>query len=154
MFPGLRLRILPPVVLLVCTLAPPVSASAAGSPLHVDPRSPVAKAYALPLGTARGTASAGGRGSELFGSGIDSAASTGPGARPGRVRTSPINQATVTYPTLAVRPSVRRLRGRATPAAYRVLEPGSGAGVLWMALAAAVVIACGGAAALALRRKR
>ena len=65
------------VVLVACALALPASASAAGggSPLHIDPASPVAKAYALPLDIGRGASPGSVRPPELFGAGIKPAAS-------------------------------------------------------------------------------
>lgn len=128
MLRSLRTRVGRPVVVLVAgALVLPAGASAAGgSPLHVDPTSPVAKAYALPLGTARAGSSGSGRGAQLFGSGIKRAAT----------------------------PPATRLRGVATPAAYRVLRPGSASGLEWMAIPAIAVIALGSAGALALRRRR
>jgi len=128
MLRSLRTRVgRPVVVLVVAVLVLPASASAGGgSPLHVDPASPVAKAYALPLGTARSGSSGGGHGPQLFGSGIKRTPSSTP----------------------------KRLRGVATPAAYRVLRPGSAPGLEWMAISAIVVIALGGAGALAFRRRR
>jgi cobalamin biosynthesis Mg chelatase CobN len=56
--------------------ATPVTALAAGNPLHVDPKSPVAKEYALPLATARGAAPESGQPGALFGSGIKSSGHT------------------------------------------------------------------------------
>ncbi len=59
---------------LVCAtglLMLPASAWATdGSPVHVDPKSPVAKEYALPLASARGAAPESGKGGRLFGAGI------------------------------------------------------------------------------------
>lgn len=117
-------------------VALPASAWAAGaSPLHVDPASPVVKAYALPLGSARASSTPGGR-TRLFGAGIRrTAATTTP---PAPTRTMPVS----------------RLRGRSVPAAYRVLEPGSGSGLLWMGLAVVVVLGLGAGGALTLRRFR
>jgi hypothetical protein len=43
---------------------------------------------------------------------------------------------------------------RAVPAAYKVLRSGSGSGLLWMILAAVLVIALGSAGGLALSRRR
>jgi hypothetical protein len=42
----------------------------------------------------------------------------------------------------------------AAPAAYQVLRPGSGSGVLWMVLAGVLVVAVGSAGGLALARRR
>lgn len=133
-----RVRIVgqPVVVLVACILAVPAHASAAGgSPLHVDPASPVAKAYALPLDGVRGASSGGGHsaerhGPQLFGAGI---------------KRSAMHQREA--------PS-RRIRGAGTPAAYTVLDPGSSSGLAWMAIVVVVVLAVGSAGALALRRRR
>jgi LPXTG-motif cell wall-anchored protein len=52
------------------------------------------------------------------------------------------------------RTTITGTTAHATPAAYRVLRPGTGSGLLWMALAAIVVVALGSAGGLALRRRR
>jgi hypothetical protein len=124
----------PVVVLVACILALPTHASAAGgSPLHVDPASPVAKAYALPLDGVRTASSGSGHGpgrygSELFGSGIRRSSERG-------------------------RSALTR-RGSGAPAAAAVLDPGTGSGLAWMAVVAVVVLTLGGTGALALRRRR
>lgn len=144
--------------------------------MHVDPASPVAKEYALPLATARGAPPESGQTGKLFGSGIEHAAppaeqaTTVAAPRPasppnttGTVTTpaahrhpahnrGPMHVTVVTLPTLT-QPKSRHQNARATPAAYRVLRPGSGSSLLWMALAAVVVIALGSAGGLALRRR-
>ncbi len=57
-------------------LALPAAAQAGGSsPLHIDPNSPVAKAYALPISAARGAPPESGRSGAIFGAGISTAAS-------------------------------------------------------------------------------
>jgi hypothetical protein len=64
---------------------------------------------------------------------------------------------TVTLPSLTTtitQTSTRPATARATPAAYRVLRPGSGSGLLWMALAAIVVVVLGSAGGVALSRRR
>jgi hypothetical protein len=130
----LRVRCLATVTVLLVTL--PASAWAAGgSSLHVDPASPVVKAYALPLGSARASSTPGGR-TELFGSGIRSSAATT--TRPTRTRTTPVSP----------------LRGRGEPTAYRVLKPSPGSGLLWMGLVIVVVLGLGAGGALTLRRFR
>lgn len=109
----------------VCVAALPASAAASGgSPLHIDPSSPVAKEYALPLATARGAPPESGQRGKLFGSGIER------------------SRATVTQTTTGA------ARSASDP------QPGSGSGLLWMLLAALVVIALGSAGGLALRRRR
>jgi hypothetical protein len=148
---------------LVCALSLPLLApgwAAAGSgssPLHVDPASPVAKEYALPLPSARGAPPKSGRSGRLFGAGIT----------PSKARTT---DTTAAEPRRSRHAGTRAAGGgaaggrtaggrtRATakgvPADYRVLRSGSGSGVLWMVLAAVVVVALGSAGGIALRRRR
>lgn len=97
--------------------------------MHIDPPSPVFKAYALPLAGARTIAEAGGHTAKLFGSGIKVA-------------------------KLGRHAAAQRVHGRGTPAAYRVFDPSSSSGLAWMAIVAVVVLVCGGAGALALHRRR
>jgi hypothetical protein len=61
---------------------------------------------------------------------------------------------TVTLPALTTATTNREITASATPAAYRVLRPGSGSGLLWMIIAAVVVIALGSAGGVALSRRR
>ena len=211
---SVRARLLQTLVCAGCALALPGVARAGGSPLHIDPASPVAKEYALPLATARGAPPESGQSGKLFGSGIkhssavtshatatpqatppppptttattpppatteppatvEPPATTPPNEQPSgattdttaaptqtqtrpRRRHSPEHVTTVTLPLLT-RPSVPTKTGpvtaRATPAAYRVLRPGSGSGLLWMALAAVAVIGLGSAGGITLRRRR
>ena len=70
------------------------------------------------------------------------------------VHRHPQHVTTVTLPVLTTPGSSRRLAARATPAAYRVLKPGSGSGLLWMVVAAVLVLALGSAGGLALSRRR
>jgi hypothetical protein len=188
---SVRARFLQTLVCAVCALASPAPALAAGgSPVHVDPSSPVAKEYALPLATARGAPAESGQGGKLFGSGIKHADSkpaqtvtlatpppsasqvppptsqvpppvtttpattttTTPAPKPHRRR--PVHVTTVTLPTLTAATTTREVTASATPAAYRVLRPGSGSGLLWMILAAVVVIALGSAGGIVLSRRR
>jgi hypothetical protein len=184
-----RARLLLTSVCTVCTLALPASALASGSPVHVDPSSPVAKEYALPLATARGAPPESGQSGKLFGSGIKHTSSTvaqtttqvvttpppPPPPPPTEQQVTPITTASTTTPTSPPRPPVRRhpphvttvtlpvlttpgttkrLTAKATPAAYRVLKPGSGSGLLWMVVAAVLVLALGSAGGLALSRRR
>jgi hypothetical protein len=106
-------------------MAMPGTAAANNSPVHIDPSSPVAKEYALPIAIARGAPSEQGKSSRLFGSGI----------KP--------NSAPVSVSSAA-----------AAPAAYTILRPGSGSGVVWMVLAGILVVALGSAGGLALARRR
>jgi hypothetical protein len=196
---SVRARFLQTLVCAGCALTLPVSAAAAGgSPVHVDPSSPVAKEYALPLATARGAQPESGQSGKLFGSGIKHAATvtrttpvqpaapltattqteqpvTTGGASPTTTATATTMATATATPRVrthrprrrrhhlhhgAARPpvlkhtTVARRTAHATPAAYRVLRPGSGSGLLWMALAALVVVALGSAGGLALRRRR
>ncbi len=61
---------------------------------------------------------------------------------------------TVKLPALTRTVTAKPLAAKAMPAAYRVLRPGSGSGLLWMALAAVLVLALGSAGGLALSRRR
>jgi hypothetical protein len=193
-------RVRPPLTL-VCVIAalaaPPAALAAGGAGVHVDPNSPVAKEYSLPLATARGAPPESGQTGKLFGSGLTHPKSAGappattttppapastpparatpppvtattpqaavrhPGAvkqmptaatRPRRLtHRPPAHVTTVTLPTLM---STRPLAANATPAAYRVLRPGAGPGLLWMIAAGLVVVALGSAGGVALTRRR
>jgi hypothetical protein len=141
----------------------------------------VAKEYALPLATARGAPPESGRSGGLFGSGIkhgssgstSSRTTTSSEAPPVQAETTPPvttiatqtttspehhqpgHITTVTLPDLVTPPgSGTRTTATAVPAAYKVLKPGSGSGLLWMLLAAIVVVALGSAGGLALARRR
>ena len=140
-----RLRSLLALVCSASLIALPATAAAGAgagatnnSPLHVDPSSPVAKEYALPLATARDAPSSSaaptsGRDVSLFGAGIRHGIKHGSG--------SSTTATTTTTPKRA-------------PAAHAVLRSGLGSGVLWMAVAAVVVVALGSAGGIALRRRR
>jgi len=179
---SVRARLLMTVVCAMCILVLPAAASASkGSPVHIDPASPVAKEYALPLATARGAPPESGRSGGLFGSGIKHGSSGPPSSQtttnseavPVQTETTPpatttTTQATtspkhhqpehittVTLPNLVTPPgSSTTTTANAVPAAYKVLKPGSGSGLLWMLLAAIVVVAIGSAGGLALARRR
>ena len=155
----------------------------AGSPVHVDPSSPVAKEYALPLATARGAPPESGKSGSLFGSGIKHSGggattehtttavtpppvetrtqpppvtvttTTRTEAIKPPVRPHPTHVTTVTLPVLTS-PATSTATADAAPAAYKVLKPGSGSGVLWMIVAAIVVVALGSAGGVALSRRR
>ena len=179
---SVRARLLLTVVCAMCMLALPAAASASkNSPVHVDPASPVAKEYALPLATARGAPPESGRSGGLFGSGIkhsshgspSSHTTTSSEAPPAQTETTPPvtttatqtttspkhhqpgHITTVTLPDLVTTPATgTTTTANAVPAAYKVLKPGSGSGLLWMVLAAVVVVALGSAGGLALARRR
>lgn len=213
---SVRARPLLTLVYVTGFLALPAGASATGnSPVHVDPKSPVAKEYALPLASARGAPPESGNSGKLFGSGIShttSSTTTHPSA-PAAVATSPAARSaapvvaapqsvtepapvttvapapaptTVTHTTAAQSVTTqtaasKTARPRATspavthvttitlpdltqtggprpvsaaPAAYTVLRPGSGSGVLWMVLAGVLVVALGSAGGVILSRRR
>jgi hypothetical protein len=181
---SVRARPLLTLVCAGCALALPATpALAGGSPVHVDPSSPVAKEYALPLATARGAPPESGKSGSLFGSGIKHS-TAGPGTNttvtatppqtvtesqpPATVTTStrtsatktpahrqPTHVTTVTLPVLTATMTATTPRtASAAPAAYKVLRPGSGSGLLWMIVAAVVVIALGSAGGFALSRRR
>jgi len=131
--------------------ATPATGLAASNPVHVDPKSPVAKEYAIPLATARGAAPESGQAGALFGSGISSSSHTvtSPSTDP---RPTPASAPAHTpAPAAHTRPATTV---EATPAAYRVLRAGSGSGLLWMILAAVVVIGLGSAGGFLLSRQR
>jgi hypothetical protein len=177
---SVRARFLQTLVCAGCALALPAPALAAGgSPVHIDPSSPVAKEYALPLATARGAPPESGQSGKLFGSGIKHASSTTtqtttvtappppsqvqqsvttttatPATKPHRHRHRRVHVITVTLPALPSATTNRVVTASATPTAYRVLRPGSGSGLLWMILAAVVVIALGSAGGIVLSRRR
>ena len=182
---SVRARALQTLVCAGALILPTGAMAAGGSPVHVDPSSPVAKEYALPLATARGAPPESGKTGGLFGSGIKHSSATPtpaasvvapappmsqseptvtsttettraqrPQRRHRRHRRRPVGVITVRLPTLIHRARTGGVRAAATPAAYRVLRPGSESGLLWMALAGVVVVALGSAGGLALRRRR
>jgi hypothetical protein len=180
---SVRARLMTTVVCAMCMLAPPAAAAASkGSPVHIDPASPVAKEYALPLSTARGAPPESGRSGGLFGSGIKHGSSGSPTSHtttsseappPVQTETTPAVTTTATQtatspnhrppghiitvrlPDLVTTPGTnRQTMASAVPAAYKVLKPGSGSGLLWMVLAAVIVVALGSAGGLVLARRR
>jgi hypothetical protein len=70
------------------------------------------------------------------------------------VHRHPRHVTTVTLPTLTAPATPKQLTAKATPAAYRVLRPGTGSGLLWMVVAAVAVLAIGSAGGLLLSRRR
>jgi hypothetical protein len=200
---SVRVRPLVTLICAACTLAIPAAAAALGnSPVHIDPRSPVAKEYALPLASARGAVPESGKSGNLFGSGLKDGSKppppktvatqappkavmetethtattpttppvTTPQATSPPVTTPPVTTTrpaeppaprpkdviTVTLPDLPTTTAATYTKTTvsAAPAAYQVLRPGSGSGVLWMVLAGVLVVAVGGAGGLALARRR
>jgi hypothetical protein len=188
---SVRARFLLTLICAASVLVLPATASAAGSsPVHVDPSSPVAKEYALPLATARGAPPESGQNGSLFGSGIKHSRGTSTTEQTATTQAPPVQTApppqtettpaltttaapqttttptlhqpqhvtTVTLPTRIAAPptttNARPVTADAAPAAYKVLKPGSGSGLLWMVLAAVVVVALGSAGGIALSRRR
>lgn len=153
------------VILGLMTFVSAVVVAAAGSAVaatvapgvHVDPGSPVAKEYAIPLAQARGAAGGGGAegggpaSGHLFGSGITRAPRTSPrGAAPAARRDSP-----------AVAPKRRSVSlggaGQVTAAPSSQAggpdrSGGGGTGMAWMLGVAAAVLAVGGLGATVLTR--
>lgn len=159
----------------------PAAAGAAAGPapgVHVDPGSPVAKEYAIPLGAARGNGTPGDPTTgQLFGAGITRAVRPGSGTRVPAAgsSSSTATTSTSTAPTsssaqavLRHRRSGRRLKHaghrRAGAPTERPLTPqaaigtssSSGTGITWMLGVAILVLAVGGlgGAAIARRNRR
>lgn len=141
-------------------LAVPVPASAASQQavppgVHIDPNSPPAQEYAIPLDQARtaGRSATGGNG--LFGSGIRTADNSGSSAGPvhrvggSLARTSSSDQRHDAGANVA-----GRYPAAPTPAQLRAArEPPRGeTGIAWMLGAAALVLALGGVAARVIAR--
>jgi hypothetical protein len=162
---------LPIALILLLALGLPQTALA-GAPqggVHLDPNSPESVQYAIPLVTARGSAGGPGGGG-LFGSGITrhagAGAANGAGAvgttdgsgqpAPGSTDGSAAGSTVTRRGNGRRRPAApaRRLspgQGAATlPAAAGVLHPGGDAGILWMGLTAALVLAVGVAGSVAI----
>jgi len=178
-----RARVHASVMLLAAGLLLAVASSTAlakQSPppgVHLDPGSPAAKEYAIPLAQARAGGGSGGSGSgQLFGHGITRAPSP-PASAP--VTSAPENAtaAPTGAPTVALTPrkrSPRRIvqhvgapapvaaKHRARPVAAApapapapsgpVRAAGSGAGIAWMLGVAALVLALGGLGGAVLAR--
>jgi hypothetical protein len=165
--------------MLVCLSVSGNAAAAGGNSLppgvHVDPGSPAAKEYAIPLGKARGNGSGSNAGVQtLFGSGIKAqppSGGSGSGVRsPGTARTGSRVDRTQVKSVAGQRAATgsRARRGRvhndrpisaaaSQSAADHVLgsDHGPGTGVLWMVLAGGAVLLLGGVGSvLAGRRLR
>jgi hypothetical protein len=157
--------------ILVALLALPSAALAKGgstttsSGVHLDPGSPAAKQYSIPLSNARGSGGGGGgSSSSLFGSGITSSSGPSGGAgSPAISSDSTASNTAVTTPSTTAS-AHRHLTGKgthrhpapsastsatsaapaaSTPPAAKVLNPSSGSGIAWMLGLAAVVIVIG-----------
>jgi hypothetical protein len=154
---------------LVVALSAPAVAYGSGSPtqsgVHVDPGSPTAKEYAVPLGSARGSSTPGGSGSnKLFGSGITtSGGSPPPSTSEGAPAATPAPPVHSHHRHRRARPSHHHPKHRVhrshsdlvkAPAPSTVLGSGSGGiGIAWMLAAAALVLALGGLGAFAATRR-
>jgi hypothetical protein len=152
---------------LLLALSAPAVAFGSSAPLqpgvHVDPGSPAAKEYAVPLGSARGASTPNGPGSEkLFGSGVTpSAGSTPPPA------SAPVHVDSQRHHAhkRAHRSERRKERPKVVHSAHRasvkavapvtVADSGSGggAGIVWMLAAAALVLGLGGLGAFVVARR-
>jgi hypothetical protein len=100
------------------TLLTPVVAAAATSPtVHVDPKSPVAKQYQIPLATARGAPPGSSTPTRLFGSGITHVSSPPPSSAPAATNpTAPAAQATTTQAPTTRAPAAHTRAGSTAPA--------------------------------------
>ena len=149
----------------VAAAAPPTAPG-----VHIDPGSPVAKEYAIPLQQARGGSSGGSGGGQLFGSGITRAPTT-PTSAPAVAAPAPTAAVTPSKPPphRVHRTTVhrhRRVRPSTRPAATLSHAPatpvvqlpgasratGGGAGLAWMVGVAALVLALVGMGGAALTR--
>ena len=156
----------------------PGSAVAAPSPtpgVQVDPNSPVAKEYSIPLSNARGGTPGSAQTGPTFGSGITrggGGGSAGGGAGSGAASTSTGASAGSTGSTSAAKHSVARHKGahhrshatapvkpvvqrhpasiEAPPSAAKVIHAGSGSGFAWMAGVGVLVLVLGGLGGYAL----
>jgi hypothetical protein len=166
----------------VLLLISPAAAMAKTSPgVHVDPGSPAAKEYSVPLGSARhnGTPSDTSSGGKLFGSGITKSTTTpAPAPAPTPVTTPPAT--TTATPAVATthhkskrkltHAKARRRSHSHHPAAVAVKPPptrpsapsparaigtssGSDTGLTWMIVAAVIVLLLGGIGAAAVTRR-
>jgi hypothetical protein len=135
--------------------APATALAQSPSPgVHVDPGSPAAKQYAIPLATARGAPPGAGTPSTLFGQGITSAtsgtqstATSSTGSASSLPRHAGKAAAHRPHPTGQGRTARRRvaIQQVSTPPALKVLHPGSGSGAVWMIGLAGLVIVLGSA---------
>lgn len=175
---------LPAVLVLVLSfqvalLCPAISLAA--SPqlppgVHVDPKSPAGEQYAIPLSTARGGPTGSGDSGAMFGAGIRQHPASTPQASGGTAsNTSDTGQRSGTRGGAGSNTSDTSQRGaqhadgtgtapsltRASalvastpPPAAKILQSGSGSGLLWMFVMAAIVLVLGGAGSFALRGRR
>jgi hypothetical protein len=137
----------------------PAAAAATSSPapgVHVDPGSPVAKQYSIPLATARGAPPGSSTPTTLFGQGISQSPASSGTPQPTRAA-APTRQGAQKRGGSQRRPPAAHRRTRsgqnaaqpiAPPPALKVLHPGSGSATIWMIGLAAMVIVLGGAGGL------
>ncbi len=142
--------------------------------VHIDPGSPAAKQYAIPLTTARGGPTGSSGSGTLFGGGISRAPSTstatgdgsstatsaGAGSkpagarRPGRARRGAAQSGTQRSSRASASTPASTSASSTPPAAAKVLRSGSSSGLVWMLIAAAVIMILGAAGSFALTSRR
>ncbi len=183
---GTRIRACMAAFVVACVLISPAGALAGTAKpppgVHVDPGSPTAKEYAIPLGTARGNGKATTGGPEpLFGSGITKATAPSTTASTSTITApTPTTATTTTTDPSSTHPPVTRTRRLRRPAhrhhAHRsaggvagggpARPPGppspqsvigtrgsSGIGITWMLGAGILVLLLGGIGGAALSRR-
>jgi hypothetical protein len=148
---------------LALVLLVPALAFGSGQPpqpgVHIDPGSPSAKEYAVPLGSARGSSTPNGPGStKLFGSGVTPSSQSPPPTGSTAVHTNvQLHHARKRVHHRRQRALVHRARASVVkaPAPASVLNSGSGGGVGagLMVAAAALVLALGGFGAFVADRR-
>jgi hypothetical protein len=171
---GRRARVRLAITMIAFALLPAAATPAAAAPsktlapgVYIDPGSPVAKEYAIPLAQARaGGGSGGGSGSgQPFGSGITRAPNAPSPVPAGTGGASPAAAAPTRRPRVKKLPSsVQHRSGSQDRAGHVVASPaapaalpgsshsGAGAGIAWMLGAAALVLALGGLGGAVLAR--
>lgn len=155
---------------IVAIAAASLGAGAAGAStrpapgVHIDPGSPAAKEYAIPLGQARAGGSAGGSGSsQLFGSGITASSQppSGGASAPQTNGTAPGHRARGARHTHRHHGAQKRSRSTVVAPQPATRDPakvlgssgGGGSGIVWMIGAAALVLALGGLGGAAIARR-
>jgi hypothetical protein len=173
---GTRIRALQTALALGLVLLAPQAAIAAssgglGTGVHIDPGSPAAKEYAIPLGSARGNGNPTNAGTgQLFGNGITKAnTASSPAASPQTPAATGTHAVTTTkrrdsqHRRGATARSGHHVHSAGGPAASRPRTPSpqnaigtgssSGAGITWMLGAAVLVLLLGGAGGTLLARR-
>ena len=175
---GARIRVLQTVLTLGVLLfvLSPQAASAASTPglgagVHIDPGSPAAKEYAIPLGSARGNGNPTNSGTgQLFGTGITKANTASPNTVPAQTPAGSGSHAASTTRrrhSHRGRHAVRRARSHAQsaggaarsrpgpPSPQNAIGTGSssGTGITWMLGAAVLVLLLGAAGGTLLARR-